>query len=135
MGQISILGSGCLAVSWFDRFRKPQWRPYRALVFVSLGLSGVIPVLHGLQVHGFEELDNRMAVRWVIFQGALYILGAFIYAVSPPRHLYPPRQDWLTRARSDGRSVWCRANLTSGAILIRYSTSSCCSPRPRTCMV
>lgn len=40
--QICLLGSGCIMVSWFDHFRTPAWRPYRALMFVSLGLSGVL---------------------------------------------------------------------------------------------
>lgn len=51
-------------------------------MFVGLGVSGVVPVVHGLTVYGFEELDRRMGLSWVLLQGVLYISGAFIYAVS-----------------------------------------------------
>jgi adiponectin receptor len=51
-------------------------------MFVGLGLSGVVPILHALSFHGYRELDERMGLSWVILQGALYIFGAFLYAVS-----------------------------------------------------
>jgi adiponectin receptor len=55
-------------------------------MFVGLGLSGVVPILHALSIYGFQELDQRLGLSWVILQGALYIFGAFLYAVSrqPP---------------------------------------------------
>ena len=79
--QISLLGLGCLVVSWFEHFRTPQWRPYRALMFVGLGLSGIVPVLHALTLYSYSELDERMGLSWVLLQGLLYVTGAFIYAV------------------------------------------------------
>lgn len=82
MEQICILGLGCLIVSWFEHFRTPDWRPYRAMMFVGLGVSGVIPVVHGLTIYGYQELNERIGLNWVLLQGVLYILGAFIYAVS-----------------------------------------------------
>lgn len=51
-------------------------------MFVGLGLSGVVPILHGLSHYGFHQLDKQMGLRWVMLQGALYIFGAFLYAVS-----------------------------------------------------
>ena len=68
-------------MSWFDHFRTPEWRPYRALMFVGLGLSGVVPILHGLSMHGFPALNERMGLVWVMLEGAMYIFGAFLYAV------------------------------------------------------
>ncbi|KAJ4389712.1 hypothetical protein N0V93_007184 [Gnomoniopsis smithogilvyi] len=89
LSAIWILGLGCLTVSWFERFRTPAWRPYRALMFVCLGVSGVVPVVHGITVYGYQELNERMGLSWVIFQGFLYILGAFIYAIRWPERLFP----------------------------------------------
>lgn len=71
-----------MAVSWFEHFRTPEWRPYRAMMFVGLGVSGVVPVIHGLIIYGYPELNDRMGLGWVLLQGALYISGALIYAVS-----------------------------------------------------
>jgi adiponectin receptor len=51
-------------------------------MFVGLGLSGVVPILHGLSIYGFQQMDKQMGLSWVMLQGALYIFGAFLYAVS-----------------------------------------------------
>ncbi|KAH7107339.1 hemolysin-III related-domain-containing protein [Auriculariales sp. MPI-PUGE-AT-0066] len=88
-------GGGCLVVSWFEHFRTSQWRPYRAMMFVSLGLSGVVPVLHGLTIYGYQSLNERMGLNWVILQGVLYILGAAIYAAR-----------WPERSRSSKFDIW-----------------------------
>ncbi|KAJ4300555.1 hypothetical protein N0V88_003233 [Collariella sp. IMI 366227] len=86
---IVLLGVGCIIVSWFDHFRTPAWRPYRTLMFVGLGLSGVVPILHALTFSTYRELDERMGLSWVILQGGLYIFGAFLYAVRFPERKYP----------------------------------------------
>jgi adiponectin receptor len=69
-------------VSWLEHFRTPAWRPYRALMFVSLGLFGVVPVIHGLMIYGNQTVEDRMSLRLVALHGFLYIFGAFLYAVS-----------------------------------------------------
>jgi adiponectin receptor len=51
-------------------------------MFVALGLSAVIPVLHGVDLYGIPEMRGRMSLTWVVLQGFLYILGAGLYAVS-----------------------------------------------------
>lgn len=86
--QICSIGLGCATVSIFDRFRTPAWRPYRAGMFVLMGLSAIFPIVHGLKLYGFEDMKVRMGLNWMILQGFLYILGAGLYAVSifPPVH-------------------------------------------------
>ncbi|KAK5996720.1 ADIPOR-like receptor SPBC12C2.09c [Cladobotryum mycophilum] len=86
---ICTLGIGCVIVSWVDKFRTSAWRPYRALMFVSLGVSGIIPVCHGILVDGYPVLEDRMSLSWVILQGAMYIFGAFLYAVRWPERSFP----------------------------------------------
>ncbi|KAK4100923.1 HlyIII-domain-containing protein [Parathielavia hyrcaniae] len=93
LGAIVLLGLGCVVVSWFEHFRTPAWRPYRALMYVALGLSGVVPILHALTSRGYRELDERMGLSWVILQGALYIFGALVYAVRFPERRYPGKFD------------------------------------------
>ncbi|OAA72908.1 hemolysin-III channel protein Izh2 [Akanthomyces lecanii RCEF 1005] len=70
------LGAGCATVSWVERFRTSAWRPYRAAMFIGLGVSGVVPILHGIRSHGYQYFEDRMGLSWVILQGALYIFGA-----------------------------------------------------------
>ena len=51
-------------------------------MFVALGLSAIFPVLHGLKLYGFQRMCQQMGLLWVVLQGALYIIGAGLYAVS-----------------------------------------------------
>ncbi|KAL9096775.1 MAG: hypothetical protein Q9165_001263 [Trypethelium subeluteriae] len=79
--MISTIGAGCAVVSINSEFRKAKWRPFRAAMFVGMGLSAVFPVLHGLSIYGVGRLNETMGLSWVVLQGFLYVLGAGIYAV------------------------------------------------------
>lgn len=72
-----------MAVSWLEHFRTPAWRPFRALMFVALGLSGIVPVIHGLSIYSYDELEQRMSLSLIVLQGLMYIFGAFLYTVRP----------------------------------------------------
>ncbi|GKT63264.1 hemolysin-III channel protein [Colletotrichum tofieldiae] len=86
---INLLGLGCGAVSWIEFFRTPEWRTFRACMFVALGTSGVIPVLHGATIYGRDEMEARMSLSWVVLHGAMYIFGAFLYAFRWPERSFP----------------------------------------------
>jgi adiponectin receptor len=51
-------------------------------MFVSMGLSAIFPVLHGLLRYGASQMRKQIGLSWLVLQGVLYILGAGIYAVS-----------------------------------------------------
>lgn len=91
--MICTIGAGCSIVSLLPRFRTPRWRPFRAGMFVSMGLSAVFPVLHGLQLFGMEQMRRQIGLEWLLLQGFLYILGAGIYAVRVPERLQPGKFD------------------------------------------
>ncbi|KAK5194018.1 hypothetical protein LTR72_005578 [Exophiala xenobiotica] len=80
--MIGSLGIACTAVSVLPKFRTPAWRPYRALMFVGMGISALFPVLDGLRTFGLQAMEKQMGLWWVVLQGALYIFGAGLYAVS-----------------------------------------------------
>jgi len=54
-----------------------------------MGLSAVFPVIHGLELYGVDEMRDRMGLTWVVLQGALYILGAGLYAARWPERSWP----------------------------------------------
>ncbi|KAH6646394.1 hemolysin-III channel protein Izh2 [Truncatella angustata] len=87
--MIFSLGIGCGLVSWVEFFRTPAWRPYRAMMFVGLGVSGVLPVCQGITIYGYKDLEERMGLNWVLLQGFLYIFGAFLYAMRWPERSAP----------------------------------------------
>jgi adiponectin receptor len=93
--MISVIGIGCCCVSIIPRFRTSGWRPFRAGMFISMGLSAVFPVLHGLSLFGFDRMRNQIGLAWLLLQGFLYILGAAIYAARVPERLRPGKFDLL----------------------------------------
>jgi adiponectin receptor len=58
-------------------------------MFVAMGLSAVLPILHGMQLYGLATLTHTIGLHWVVLQGMLYIVGAGLYAVRTPL-LYQP---------------------------------------------
>ena len=92
--QIFALGTGCTAASVLPRFRTPDWRPFRAAMFVGMGLSAVIPVMDGMRLYSLNQMLRQMGLGWVVLQGLLYIVGAGLYAVSPKLTL----QQWRTKS-------------------------------------
>lgn len=80
--KITSLGLLCAAVSATPQFRHPTWRPFRARMFIALGLSALFPVVHGVMKFGTTQMNKQIGLFWVILQGSLYIAGACIYAVS-----------------------------------------------------
>lgn len=62
-------------------------------MFVAMGGSAVVPVIHGLKLYGRAELNGRMGLGWILLEGALYISGAAIYAARIPEKWNPGRYD------------------------------------------
>lgn len=62
-------------------------------MFVLMGLSAVVPMLHGVKIYGLEQMRKTASLNWVVFQGALYIIGAGFYAARFPERLSPGRFD------------------------------------------
>ncbi|OCK76667.1 HlyIII-domain-containing protein [Lepidopterella palustris CBS 459.81] len=87
--MITTIGSGCSIVSIHPKFGAPALRPFRASMFVFMGLSAVLPMIHCCWLHGVATMKNTVGLYWVVLQGFLYILGAGIYAARIPERLSP----------------------------------------------
>ena len=78
-----------ISVTLMPKFRTPQFRYFRAGVFVAMGLSAFIPIVHGVRVYGLEHFSRAIALFWLLLQGVLYSLGAAIYAARVPERWFP----------------------------------------------
>ncbi|KAF1842221.1 HlyIII-domain-containing protein [Cucurbitaria berberidis CBS 394.84] len=87
--MITTLAAGTSIVCTHPKFRTPALRPFRALMFVLMGLSAVFPVLHGIRLYGVEQLRKSIGLDWVVLQGVLYIAGAALYAARVPEKWSP----------------------------------------------
>ncbi len=72
----SVVGAAYIVLN--PEYRKPSHRGARTKVFIALGLSSVVPVLHGFLSHGFTKFYAEMGFSWLLLSGALYIAGALL---------------------------------------------------------
>jgi adiponectin receptor len=54
-----------------------------------MGLSAIVPIVHGLLVFGKGHLNRTISLNWLVAQGLVYIMGAIIYANRVPERLKP----------------------------------------------
>ncbi|OZC10564.1 hypothetical protein X798_02313 [Onchocerca flexuosa] len=94
--MISILAIAAIVVSLWDKFVQPRYRPFRAIIFIAMGLSSVVPAFDILINNGLTYLLNEASLFWFILMGFLYITGAVLYATRTPEKCFPGKFDlWL----------------------------------------
>ncbi|KAF2480374.1 hemolysin-III related-domain-containing protein [Neohortaea acidophila] len=92
---VSASASGCIAFTLYPEFIGSRFRAYRTLMYSSLGLFGLVFMLHGIYLDGFAIQRERLALRWMILMAALNFIGAAFYATTFPECRYPYRSDFL----------------------------------------
>ncbi|KAN0060360.1 hypothetical protein ACQY0O_007689 [Thecaphora frezii] len=90
---IALMGSVAIYVVVAPKYGTPQYRPYRTTVFLVLGLSAIFPVLHVINVYGYETITQTMGLRFLLTSGALYVVGAVLYMLRIPERFAPGRFD------------------------------------------
>jgi adiponectin receptor len=58
-----------------------------------MGLSGIAPLVNGVIIYGYPLAKVNFVVTRVILMGALYLIGAFIYAFRIPERWWPGKFD------------------------------------------
>ncbi|RDB29733.1 ADIPOR-like receptor SPBC12C2.09c [Hypsizygus marmoreus] len=92
---ITLAGLGALYIVLNPEYAKATHRGARTAVFIGLGLCAIVPVSHLLVLHGSRHLIAEMGVGWLLISGALYIIGALLYANRIPERLAPGRFDFF----------------------------------------
>ncbi|OAL00938.1 HlyIII-domain-containing protein [Phaeosphaeriaceae sp. SRC1lsM3a] len=90
---VSVLAAGCVYATLHPAFRRPKYRPYRALMYASLGLSFIVPIIHGISKFGWETQMWRMSLDWMALMTAFNLTGGALYAMRIPEKWYPYRFD------------------------------------------
>jgi adiponectin receptor len=88
LSLVSIFGIATIAVTLTPKFQDPSYHAFRAGVFTSLGLFGIIPVVHGWRIHSnVAEVHDALVLDLVM--GVTYLLGAAIYTFKIPERWWP----------------------------------------------
>jgi len=95
LALIAVSGGGAAYIVLSPEYSKPTHRGARTKVFVALGLSAVLPVSHNLLRHGLHTLRGERGLDWLVASGAMYIIGALLYANRIPERFSPGRFDYV----------------------------------------
>ncbi|BGP12747.1 hypothetical protein JCM10213v2_000664 [Rhodosporidiobolus nylandii] len=74
--------------------RTPEYRRFRTWIFIALGLSAVFPVGHAVIRYGLKGASTAISLPWLALGGALYIVGALLYAERCPERFAPGKFDF-----------------------------------------
>ncbi|KAK3316528.1 mPR-typeG-protein-coupled receptor [Apodospora peruviana] len=92
-GVMTFAASCCAVVTFLPCFGTPRFRAYRAGVYASLGLTGLVFVIHGLVLLGWETQNRRMALTWMVGMALVNLAGAVVFATRIPERWVPYRFD------------------------------------------
>jgi adiponectin receptor len=90
---VLVLGITSMFVSLREKFGEPGFRWLRAGVFMTFGLSGIIPACHYLITEGFIRAVYEASLGWLALMAVLYIMGACFYAMRVPERFFPGKCD------------------------------------------
>lgn len=84
LSVVCVLGCLSIIVSLWDKFSEPALRPLRAGVFMSFGLSGIIPAIHYGIMEGWFSQISQSSLGWLCLMGKYYtiIIYLSIYLLS-----------------------------------------------------
>ncbi|EHB02794.1 Adiponectin receptor protein 1 [Heterocephalus glaber] len=90
---VCVLGTSAITVAQWDRFATPKHRQTRAGVFLGLGLSGVVPIMHFTITEGFGKATTVGQMGWFFLMAVMYITGAGLCAAHIPERFFPGKYD------------------------------------------
>ncbi|KAL8870040.1 MAG: hypothetical protein Q9174_003818 [Haloplaca sp. 1 TL-2023] len=67
--------------------------PLRAPMFVAFAASALAPLGKGLQMYGWEHMQQMVSLNWVLAHGAIYALGLVPFMLLWPERTKPGRFD------------------------------------------
>jgi len=91
--MVSVLALACAVMTVKTEFRSPSFRAFRSAMYASLGLSFIVPIMHGISIYGWRIQLWRMSLDWMLLMATFNLAGAATYAMRVPEKWYPKRHD------------------------------------------
>ncbi|KAK9888306.1 hypothetical protein WA026_000567 [Henosepilachna vigintioctopunctata] len=94
--MMCILGLTSITISLWDKFSENSWKPYRAGIFSTFALTGLIPAIHFGLTEGWLNVFLHKSLLWLLLSGVCYCTGTVLYALRIPERFFPGKFDiWL----------------------------------------
>ncbi|EGU71672.1 hypothetical protein FOXB_17820 [Fusarium oxysporum f. sp. conglutinans Fo5176] len=78
--MIGALGTLAIFVTMHPKFQGPKYRLFRTLVFVATGLSGVAPLIHGINAFGMSQMMSK-AFPYTLAKAGCLLFGTWFYVL------------------------------------------------------
>ncbi|KAM0832200.1 hypothetical protein ACQ4PT_065041 [Festuca glaucescens] len=88
LSAISLVGAGTVYALMSPRLSAGKYRAHRALLFVGMGLSGVVPAVHATAVNWHEPRRN-VTLAYEGTMAASYLTGTVFYLTRVPERWRP----------------------------------------------
>lgn len=88
LSAISLAGAGTVYALMSPRLSAGKYRAHRALLFVGMGLSGVVPAVHAAAVNWHEPRRN-VTLAYEGAMAASYLIGTVFYLTRVPERWRP----------------------------------------------
>ncbi|KAK0618913.1 mPR-like GPCR protein [Immersiella caudata] len=128
---MSCASASCAAMTFISAFRTPKYHAWKIAAFVSLGLTGIIFIIHGIAAFGLETQKRRMPLLLVVAMMAANLVGVLVYAMRVPERWFPHKFNLLGCSHQIFHIAVVLAACVHFATLIKASTSA----RNETCVV
>jgi len=93
--MIVCFGVAAVFVSLNKKFNDKKYRTLRAVIFSTMGLSGIIPTIHFIYTDGMLRLLEQNSFYWLLGMAFLYLFGALLYATRTPERYFPGKCDFI----------------------------------------
>ncbi|KAK1317341.1 hypothetical protein QJS10_CPA05g01203 [Acorus calamus] len=109
MSFITLFGVATVLVSLVPIFQTPEFRPARAGLFVCMGVSGLVPILHKMILFG-DRAEVVESTGYELLMGLFYALGVVVYAARIPERWLPGKFDLIGHSHQ-----WFHVLVVAGA--------------------
>lgn len=92
LGALNVAG---FAIPWFRFFRRVEFRIWRTVFYVSMGVCLFLLCIHAMLDMGVARFTQMVGLRNIFGECAIYLVGALIYASRVPERLFPGKVDIL----------------------------------------
>ena len=85
---IIILGNLALILTWNPKFKSSEWIVIRTSIFILFSFIGLLPIITIMLIYPINIAMEKLSIKYIIWEGFFYLLGAFLYAFRIPEKYY-----------------------------------------------
>ncbi|KGG52185.1 adiponectin receptor 1b [Mitosporidium daphniae] len=90
---VTVLCLSGVVLPWFPFFRTNEFRVWRTLFFVGMGIAAGLISAHSIFLNGWTQWSDLVPAEYLLIEIVLYLAGAYVYVVRIPEAWFPGKLD------------------------------------------